>query len=307
MPDPGDRSEGRSFRWIAGVVVPLVAALIAAGYWNFGRNHPSTPASVSDTTSRANLPVVPTTTTEAAPTKTPRPAPTKTPPPAPTDLAVSAATLSTVTLTWNGPDDIARYDVYRGLQLVGSTIGTTFVDGKDNSDGPLAAGASFTYKVVAIDSNGTASRPALTTAQTRAPDLTLTQLYNESDAAPKHRLTVTNSFPYGFTSDAAWRALSTDGADETQIFFCYRDMYDDHFVSTGSDCEHWVPDPDAGAYSFYVSTKHLPGTQRLYRCVSNSLNDHMLTTDPDYCNAEGSNGGTYHVEPTILGYAWPTT
>jgi fibronectin type 3 domain-containing protein len=78
----------------------------------------------------------------------------KTAPAAPTALSGTTPTAQRPVLTWTASTDltgIARYDVYRGSTLAGSTAGTTF------TDAGLAQVGSQTYTVKAVDGAGNVS------------------------------------------------------------------------------------------------------------------------------------------------------
>jgi poly(hydroxyalkanoate) depolymerase family esterase len=67
---------------------------------------------------------------------------------APTGLAVTSVTSSSVSLSWNAVSGAASYHVYRNGALAGSASGTTY------TDTGLAAGATYSYQVAAVDSGG---------------------------------------------------------------------------------------------------------------------------------------------------------
>ncbi len=83
----------------------------------------------------------------------------KTAPPAPTGLTAGPSpTSSAPTLSWSsgGPDNLsgfARYDIYRGAALAGSTTGLSFTDSSLASSGPQ----SYTVKAVDIAGNVSAA------------------------------------------------------------------------------------------------------------------------------------------------------
>ncbi|GAV38393.1 cellulose binding domain-containing protein [Streptomyces acidiscabies] len=66
----------------------------------------------------------------------------------PTNLAVTATTATSVSLSWNASSGAAGYTVYRDGQSVGTTTGTSF------TDSGLSAATSYTYTVKAYDSAG---------------------------------------------------------------------------------------------------------------------------------------------------------
>ncbi|MUG65474.1 MULTISPECIES: lytic polysaccharide monooxygenase [Paenibacillus] len=70
---------------------------------------------------------------------------------APTGLTSTARTNSSISLAWNASSGAARYEVYRGGSLVGTSTSTSY------TDSGLTAGTSYTYTVVAVNSAGSKS------------------------------------------------------------------------------------------------------------------------------------------------------
>ena len=86
-----------------------------------------------------------------------------TPPTAPTGLAVSAATRTSISLTWSPSTDdrgVTGYVVSRGGTAVGSTSSTSY------ADGGLACGTGYAYSVRARDAAGNLSAAGTLTATT---------------------------------------------------------------------------------------------------------------------------------------------
>jgi len=85
-----------------------------------------------------------------------------------TATAGSSAEGSTVTLRWDastgGTNPIAKYDIYRGGQLIGSVSSASSV----YTDTGVSAGISYSYYVKAVDSSG-ASSPASNTTSVTVP------------------------------------------------------------------------------------------------------------------------------------------
>ena len=80
--------------------------------------------------------------------------PDETPPSMPGSLAANPITETTVTLTWTASDDevgVDGYRIERGSILLGTVEGLSFLDTG------LSDGASYTYKVTAIDTSGNES------------------------------------------------------------------------------------------------------------------------------------------------------
>ncbi|RRQ77544.1 glycoside hydrolase family 48 protein [Streptomyces griseofuscus] len=89
-----------------------------------------------------------------------------TPPTVPTNLAVSATTDTSVSLTWTASTDdvgVAGYDIYRGGTLAGSAATTSF------TDSGLKASTAYSYTVKAKDAAGNVSAASgAVTATTKA-------------------------------------------------------------------------------------------------------------------------------------------
>jgi hypothetical protein len=91
--------------------------------------------------------------------------PTDTTPPVDvTNLTTSNVTDTSLTLSWtaSASTDIASYDVYKGLTLLGNTTSTTY---NVNS---LIASTSYTFKVISKDTSGNASTGVSITSSTIA-------------------------------------------------------------------------------------------------------------------------------------------
>jgi chitodextrinase len=89
--------------------------------------------------------------------------PDTTPPSAPSNLAVSAATTTSLTLAWSASTDnvaVAGYDIYLAGSKVGSTTSTTF------TFTGLACGSSYTLGVLAFDAAGNPSSQSTITSAT---------------------------------------------------------------------------------------------------------------------------------------------
>jgi chitodextrinase len=90
----------------------------------------------------------------AANVTTPAPADT-TPPTVPTGLAASTPSPTSVDLTWNASSDpesgVATYNIYRDGTIAGSSTTTSFTDGS------VQAGATYSYRVSAINGDGVES------------------------------------------------------------------------------------------------------------------------------------------------------
>ncbi|RUT36321.1 alpha-amylase [Paenibacillus zeisoli] len=107
-------------------------------------------------------------------------------PTAPSNLAASAKTDKTVTLTWNASTDssgIAGYDVYRNNIKVGSPSAVTY------KDTGLTAETTYTYKVVARSQSGGISDPSnelsvKTNPPEQGTDNTVTVYYKKGYATP---------------------------------------------------------------------------------------------------------------------------
>jgi chitodextrinase len=88
-----------------------------------------------------------------------------TPPTAPTGLTKTAATTTSLSLSWTASTDsvgVTGYNVYRGGTLLGSTSTTSY------TFGGLACGTSYTFGVEAKDAAGNVSSRATITAATSA-------------------------------------------------------------------------------------------------------------------------------------------
>lgn len=107
-------------------------------------------------------------------------------PTAPANLASSAKTDKTVTLTWNASTDssgIAGYDVYRNNVKVGSSTTATY------KDTGLIAETTYTYKVIARSQSGGTSDPSneisvKTNPTEQGTDNTVTVYYKKGYATP---------------------------------------------------------------------------------------------------------------------------
>ncbi|MNU66754.1 Alpha-amylase precursor [compost metagenome] len=107
-------------------------------------------------------------------------------PTAPSNLAVSAKTDKTVTLTWNASTDtsgITGYDVYRNNVKVGSPSAVTY------KDTGLTAETTYTYKVIAKSQSGGTSDPSnelsvKTNPPEQGTDNTVTVYYKKGYATP---------------------------------------------------------------------------------------------------------------------------
>ncbi|MCW1922883.1 PQQ-dependent sugar dehydrogenase [Luteolibacter arcticus] len=95
--------------------------------------------------------------------------PDELPPSMPGSLAANPITETTVTLTWTASTDnvaVDGYRIMRGSTLLGTVEGLSFLDTG------LSDGASYTYKVIAIDTSGNeteATIPVTTVTDTVAP------------------------------------------------------------------------------------------------------------------------------------------
>jgi len=88
-----------------------------------------------------------------------------TPPTAPSGLTKSAATATSVSLSWTPSTDnvsVTGYDVYNGSTLAGTTTSTAFTVGS------LACGTSYTFGVAAKDAAGNVSTRSTLSASTSA-------------------------------------------------------------------------------------------------------------------------------------------
>ncbi|MFB9327118.1 sugar-binding protein [Paenibacillus aurantiacus] len=87
------------------------------------------------------------------------------PPAAPTNIAATAATATSIALSWNPPSNlsgVAGYNVYSGTTLVGATTGTT------HTLNGLLPDRTYTLTVRSFDSAGALSAPSNTLAATTA-------------------------------------------------------------------------------------------------------------------------------------------
>src|SRR5262249_2160224 len=89
------------------------------------------------------------------------------PPSAPTDLAGSAASATTITLTWTASTDNVGVTSYR-VSRNGVQIGTSFTAGY--SDTGLLPSISYTYSVVAVDAAANVSAPSTSVSVTTVSD-----------------------------------------------------------------------------------------------------------------------------------------
>ncbi|WP_236347683.1 starch-binding protein, partial [Paenibacillus plantiphilus] len=102
----------------------------------------------------------------------------------PTNLASSAKTDKTVTLTWTASTSagITGYDVYRNNAKVGTTAATTY------TDTGLAGATAYSYKVIARDQSGASSDPSNVISVTTEPGSntgnTVTVYYKKGYATP---------------------------------------------------------------------------------------------------------------------------
>lgn len=80
------------------------------------------------------------------------------PPPPPEDLSATAMSSTQINLTWSAPaasdTPIAGYSVYRGDELLGFVVGTTF------ADTGLSPGTTYTYTVASVDDRSLEGEPS---------------------------------------------------------------------------------------------------------------------------------------------------
>ena len=97
-------------------------------------------------------------------------------PAAPTGLAAGTATTTTIPLSWTASTGATSYIVYRSAASTGtySQIGTSAAT--SYTDSGLAAGATWYYKVAAVNSAGTSALSAYTTGKTSSSTTTTTTI-----------------------------------------------------------------------------------------------------------------------------------
>jgi chitodextrinase len=121
---------------------------------------------------------------------------TTTVPSAPTGLKVTAATSTTVALSWTASSGATGYKVLRNGTIVGSTTSTTY------TDTGLAASTSYTYTVEADNSAGTSAASSSATATTTA-----------ASTAPNAPTGLTVGTVTTTTVPLSWTASTTSGSD----------------------------------------------------------------------------------------------
>jgi len=107
---------------------------------------------------------------------------------APTNLAVTATTATSVSLSWSASAGAAGYAVYRDGQLAGSPAGTSF------TDTGLSASTSYTYTVKARDNAGGTSAASVAVSAT-------TQNPGGGDSGCTATARVVSSWSGGFTGE----------------------------------------------------------------------------------------------------------
>lgn len=129
-------------------------------------------------------------TTSGAVTGTTTGTPTKLP--APTGLAVTGATSTSVSLSWNAVSGAASYAVFRNGTQVKSTTTTSY------TDTGLASGTSYSYTVAAVDGSGTVGTQSA--AVTGTPSAPLPNCYTTDNVS--QNLAGRSYFIYGGDSYA---------------------------------------------------------------------------------------------------------
>ncbi|MCW5521231.1 fibronectin type III domain-containing protein, partial [Aureitalea sp. L0-47] len=122
-------------------------------------------------------------------------------PTSPTNLSASNVTMTSLDLSWTASTDnvgVTGYDVYEGVNLLGSTAGTTF-----NVTG-LSMATLYTFTVVAKDAAGNLSAPSAPLDVTTMSDT----------IAPSAPTNLTASNTTQTTTDLSWTA-STDNVGVT--------------------------------------------------------------------------------------------
>lgn len=109
---------------------------------------------------------------------------------APTNLAVTATSAGSVSLSWNASSGASGYDVYRDGQPVGSATGTSF------TDTGLSPSTSYTYTVKAHDSSGGTSAASNSVSAT-----TQTSTGGGTDSGCTATTKLVNSWSGGFTAE----------------------------------------------------------------------------------------------------------
>jgi fibronectin type 3 domain-containing protein len=167
-------------------------------------------------------------------------------PPAPTALTGPAVVKTTPHLTWfaGNPDDLsgfARFDVYRGGSVIGTTTGTTFDDVSISADG------SYDYTVKAVDAAGNSSVA------------TNTLTVKRDNAAPTIPTITTAPTPIRSQPTVTWSA-STDGAGSGVVRY---DVYRDNallFSTSGLTYTDDTPLAD-GVYVYTLVAVDLAGNE----------------------------------------------
>lgn len=122
----------------------------------------------------------------------------------PSSVTTTAQSTSQINLTWPAATDnvgVKNYEIYRNGSLIGTSTTTVY------ADSGLAAGTSYSYKVLAVDAAGNKSPGAVATGSTQsapAPDTTA--------PTPPAGLTsgiVLDSYRSAYYVDLNWKA-STD-------------------------------------------------------------------------------------------------
>ncbi|CAH1208194.1 hypothetical protein PAECIP111893_02856 [Paenibacillus plantiphilus] len=203
----------------------------------------------------------------------PRPS---TKPAAPTNLASSAKTDKTVTLTWTASTSagIAGYDVYRNNAKVGTTTATTY------TDMGLTAATAYSYKVIAKNQAGAESDPSNVISVTTNPAVT-TKPTTPTNLASSAKTDKTVSLTWSASTDASGIA----GYD------IYRNGSKVGTATTTSFTDTGLT--GATAYTYKVIARSQVGG------VSDPSNEISVTTEP------GSNNGNTVTVYYKKGYATP--
>lgn len=179
-------------------------------------------------------------------------------PTVPTDLAASNITLTSLDLSWTASTDnvgVTEYDVFEGVNLVGSTAGTTL-----NVTG-LSPATLYTFTVVAKDAAGNESDAS-------AP-LDVTTLSDTTPPSAPTNLTAANTTQT--STDLSWDA-STDNVGVTDY-----DVYQGAVVigNTSNTNFNVTGLTAATSYAFTVVARDAEGNQSAASNVAN-----VTTLDP---------------------------
>jgi len=166
----------------------------------------------------------------------------------PANLAVTATTATSVSLSWSASSGATGYDVYRDGQAAGSTTATSF------TDTGLTASTSYTYTVKAHDNAGGTSPASVgVSATTQGPGggdsgcTATTRLVNSWSGGFTGEVTVTNT---STSTSRGWRAVWSWPGSQTVTSAWNTRLTQSGSSVTGSNADYNGAIPPAGKTTF---------------------------------------------------------